>query len=392
MEKIVPVVRSPQVFPRSEYIRRLAAVKTKMTERDIPAVMITENPHITYLTGVTTPCDLCVLVVLLSHEEPVFILRWMDVAVAVEEGFLDRDNIIGYSEDFVGESDKNGYDAVIDFLLDQGLSKASIGLELCNLTVDAVEKFKTRLPHSHIEDFSHEVERIRTLKSDLEIEVIRQAAAISDAAVVRALEVFRPGVREADAVAEIAGALARGANGYIGTAIAPLHLAATSRIGNPHATWSEESLQQGSQINLEIAGVRHGYHAPICRTFSLGKPSDRLLQIHEAQLAGLEAGLSAIRGGAISGDVAQVIHSTTEKLGFKKRSRAGYAIGINWWEPTNSLKLGSRTILQPNMTFHLHLGSWVDEDFGYVISESIRVTKSGVEVLTKAPRELFVID
>ncbi|MCP9232827.1 Xaa-Pro peptidase family protein [Mesorhizobium sp. LMG 17147] len=386
------VVKGPQVFPRSEYLRRLAAVKTKMAERDIAAVVITENAHITYLTGsVAHSYDTRGVLVLASREEPVFVLRWMDVAAAVQETFMERDSIIGYSEEMMANPDKNGYDAVIDFLLDQGLGPSGIGFEMCDLTVDSAQKFKSRLPQARIEDFSNVVTRIRTLKSELEIAVMREAAAISDAGVLRAAEVMRPGLREADAIAEIVGTLARGANGKVGTWIATPFLCATSRIGNPHTTWSEDTLREGSQVNLEIAGVRHDYTAPICRTYSLGKPSDRLLRIHEAQRAGLEAGLNAIRAGAVSGEVAMAIHSTTEKHGFTKRSRAGYAIGIQWTERTTSLKLGDTTVLQPNMTFHMHLGSWVEEDFGYVLSESIRVTDSGVEVLTKAPRELFVL-
>lgn len=382
----------PQVFPRSEYLRRLAAVKVKMVECDIAALVITDNAHITYLTGsVAHSYDTRAVIVLASREEPVFILRWMDVAAAVQETFMKRDSIIGYSEELMGDPDKNGYDAVIDFLFDQGLGESAIGLELCNLTADSAAKFKGRLSQGRINDFSDVVTRIRTLKSDLEIAVMREAAAISDAGVLRAAEVMRPGMREADAIAEIVGTLARGANGKPGTWIATPYLCATSRIGNPHTTWSEDTLRKGSQVNLEIAGVRHDYHAPICRTYILGKPSDRLLRIHEAQLAGLEAGLNVIRAGAASGEVAKVIHSTTEKHGFTKRSRAGYSIGINWMEKTTSLKLSDPTVLQPNMTFHLHLGSWVEEDFGYVLSESIRVTESGVEVLTKAPRQLFML-
>ncbi|MER9402262.1 Xaa-Pro peptidase family protein [Mesorhizobium sp. M0615] len=386
------VVKGPQVFPRPEYLRRLAAVKVKMAERDIEAVVITESAHITYLTGSISPPDARGLIIFESREEPVFILRWLDVALTEQETFLDRDNILAYSEEFVGGPDTNGYDAVIDFLLDQGLSKASIGLELSDLTVASFEKFKTRLPQIRIVDFSHEVERIRSIKSDLEIAVMREAAAIADAAVLRALEIMRPGVKEADAIAEIVGALARGANGKIGTWLAEPFLCASSRIGSPHTHWSEDTLQQGSQINLEIAAVRHAYHAAICRTYSLGNPSDRLLRMHAAQLAGLEAGLSVIRSGVISDEVAGVIHRTTEKYGFKKRSRCGYGLGIGWWEQATSLKIGDSTVLQPNMTFHLHLGSWIEENFGCVISESIRVTESGVELLTKAPRELFVID
>lgn len=43
------------------------------------------------------------------------------------------------------------------------------------------------------------------------------------------------------------------------------------------------------------------------------------------------------------------------------------------------------------MTFHLMLGNWFDDDFGYMISESIRVTESGVEVLTNTPRKIFTL-
>ncbi|WP_027038928.1 M24 family metallopeptidase [Mesorhizobium ciceri] len=388
----MPVLKGPQVFPRREYLRRLTTVKARMAKRDIAALVITDNAHVTYLTGsVAHSYDTRGVVVLASREEPVFIPRWMDVAAAVQETFMERDSIVGYSEELMGDPDKNGYDAVIDFLVDQGLGQSDIGLELCNLTVDSAEKFKGRLPQARIHDLSNVVTRIRTLKSDLEIAVMREAAAISDAGVLRAAEVMRPGMREADAIAEIVGTLARGANGKPGTWIATPFLCATSRIGNPHTTWSEDILREGSQVNLEIAGVRHDYHVPICRTYSLGKPSDRLLRIHEAQLAGLEAGLIVIHAGAVSGDVALIIHSTTEKHGFKKQSRAGYSIGINWVEKTTSLKLGDTTVLEPNMTFHLHLGSWVEEDFGYVTSESIRVTESGVEVLTKAPRQLFTL-
>ncbi len=45
-------------------------------------------------------------------------------------------------------------------------------------------------------------------------------------------------------------------------------------------------------------------------------------------------------------------------------------------------------MLKPNMTFHLHLGNWIDEEFGLSSASCIRVT-TGVEVLTTAPRKIF---
>ncbi|TGV74920.1 M24 family metallopeptidase, partial [Mesorhizobium sp. M00.F.Ca.ET.158.01.1.1] len=123
----------------------------------------------------------------------------------------------------------------------------------------------------------------------------------------------------------------------------------------------------------------------------IGSPSDRLRRVHEIQVAGLEVALDAIRPGATCSDVANAFNRSIEKRGLKKETRCGYAHRIGWLEPTASLKDGDMTELLPNMTFHLMLGNWIEEDFGYVISETFRVTDSCVEVLTTAPRKIFEI-
>jgi Xaa-Pro aminopeptidase len=231
---------------------------------------------------------------------------------------------------------------------------------------------------------------LRIVKSDLEIAVMREAAAITDAAIRRAGEVLRPGLRESDAAAAIVAQLMRGVDGISGTGIArSFFLCASPRTGTSHIPWTDDVLQHGAQVNLELGGLRHGYVAPIMRTFSLGAPSERLRKVHEAELAGLEAALDAVEPGRTCGEVAEAFYRAAEAQGVKKESRCGYAVGINWMEPTASLQVRDPTILQPNMTFHLMLGNWMEEDFGYVISETFRVTESGADVLTQSPRELF---
>ncbi|MGX5845101.1 M24 family metallopeptidase [Mesorhizobium sp. ArgA1] len=387
------IVRGPQAFPRTEYMGRLARVKEEMARRELDVLFVSSASDITYLTGYTALSDYVPqgLVVQIAEEEPTFILRRMDAPAAIHETFMDRNRIVGYPEALIGNSDKDGYDAAIDFLIESGLGSRGIGVELSNLSVQTAEKFKRRLPTARVVDCTKAVAWIRLVKSDREIEVMREAAAISDAAILRAAEVIRPGVREADAVAEIMGTLVRGANGKRGTMIAQIGLCSSPRTGTCHIPWSEDVFRDGSQINLELGGVRHGYCAGIMRTFSIGAPSDRLRRIHDAEVAGLEAALGTVRPGSTCSDVANAFYRTIEKQGFRKESRCGYAHGIGWLEPTASLKDGDMTELKPNMTFHLMLGNWIDEDFGYVISETFRVTESGVEVLTSAPREIFQI-
>ncbi|MCK1692452.1 Xaa-Pro peptidase family protein [Bradyrhizobium sp. 144] len=386
------ITRGPQAFPRTEYLRRLAGVRSEMARREIDSLVVTDGSDITYLTGYTAKTTPQGLVISIHREEPTFIVRKQDVPAGVHQTFLERDNVIGFPEALMGNPDKDGYDAVIDFLFDVGLSNRGVGLQLGVLSAHSAGKFRARLPKATLVDCTKLVTWIRTVKSNLEISVMKEAAAITDAGVMRAAEVIRAGVREADAVAEIVGTLIRGANGNPGTAIASPFLCSSPRTGTSHVRWSEDVFRRGSQINLEIAGVRHGYTVPICRTFSIGQPSERLHRVHEAQLAGLEAALATVRAGRTCNDVAQTIYRTIEKLGVKKESRCGYAVGIDWMELTASFREGDMTVLQPNMTFHQHLGNWVDDEFGYVISETYRVTESGVEVLTSSPRRLFQLD
>lgn len=385
------ISKGPQAFPRIEYLRRLAAVKSEMARRDIDALVVSHSSNITYLTGYTARSGYVPqgLVVAIHKEEPAFILRQMDAPAAIHLTFLERSNVIGYRENLIGNPETDGFDAVIDFLHELGLANRGLGLELGYLSAQTTEKFKARMPKARIVDCTKAVAWIRFVKSDLEISVMREAAAIADAGIARAAEVIRSGMREADVMAEIAAILVRGANGKPGTDFASVFFCSSPRTGTCHIRWSEEIIRDGSQINLELGGIRHGYTAAIMRTFSVGPASVRLRRLHEAELSGLEVTLKTVRPGATCSDIANAFCRTIEKFGFKKDSRCGYPIGIDWTEPTASLKDGDMTELKQNMTFHLMLGNWIEEDFGYVISETFRVTESGAEALTSAPRKLF---
>ncbi|AMA60011.1 M24 family metallopeptidase [Bradyrhizobium sp. CCGE-LA001] len=382
------MVKAPQAFPRTEYLQRLAAVKREMERRDIDALMITSPANITYLSGYTSKSGYVPqgLVISLNEEEPTFFTRRMDAPAAMHQMFIDNSRVIGYAEDLIANPDVDGFDTIIDFLHDKGLSSGGVGLEAKVVSAQTVEKFKARMPTAQVVDFANAVHWIRGVKSDLEIALMREAAANADAGMTRAKEVIRPGVREADAAAEIIAALVRGVDGNPSTDLSGFFLCASPRSSTAHIRWSEDVFRQGSQINLEFGGVRHGYTSALMRTFSIGKPSDRLRRIHEGEVAGLEAALAAVKPGAVCGDVATAFNTTMKRHGLVKESRCGYAIGIDWTEPTASLKEGDRTVLKPNMTFHLMLGNWIDEDFGYVISETFRVTETSAEVFSKLPR------
>lgn len=387
-------IKGLQVFPYDEYMRRLDCVKAKMKAKDVDTLVVFDLSNITYLTGYNARSAYVpqALVVKNNEEVPTFMLRPMDAASALHQTFLPRDKVIGYPESLVGSEDIDGYDAIIDFILDGRSTGENIGLELGDLSSSSERKFHSRLQGINLVDCTKLVTWVRLIKSDLEVVLHREAAAIVDAAMTRASEVIRPGVREADVMAEVAATLARGVNGKPSTDLTAMFMCSSPRTGSAHISWSEDVLRAGSQVNLEVGAVRHAYTSAIMRTFSIGKPSDRLRRVHEAELEAMHAALEVVKPGNTCSDVAEAFYQTLGKHGLKKESRCGYPLGINWLEPTASLKVGDMTVLKPNMVFHLMLGNWIDEEFGYVLSETIRVADGGVEVLTNSVQKIFEID
>ncbi|WP_392692048.1 aminopeptidase P family N-terminal domain-containing protein [Bradyrhizobium sp. RDI18] len=78
--------------PKAEYLRRLSAVKSEMTRRDINALVATSAANISYLTGNRTRItSLHGIVVTIRKEEPTFIVRRIDVpGGCFHQTFLER--------------------------------------------------------------------------------------------------------------------------------------------------------------------------------------------------------------------------------------------------------------------------------------------------------------
>ncbi|MGX1350454.1 Xaa-Pro aminopeptidase [Bradyrhizobium elkanii] len=134
--------------------------------------------------------------------------------------------------------------------------------------------------------------------------------------------------------------------------------------------WSEDVFREDSQINIELSGHRHNYVAEIMRTFSIGAPSERLRRLHESEVSHLGAALSAVKPGHTYSDVANAFYRTIEERGFKKgvtlRLRNWHRLDETYGEPR-----GWRCDeVEAEHDFPSDAGYWIDDDFGYVISET----------------------
>jgi Xaa-Pro dipeptidase len=311
---------------------------------------------------------------------------------------LDEDHILTYPEAYVELPAHHPAERFAEVLGARGWGNGRIGIEgdayYTTPKVDWV--LRQVLPKAEIIDADLLVSWVRAVKSAAEIDYMRQAAQIAQRAMTVAIETIRPGVRECDAAAEIVRAQLRGTDEFGGDypAIFPIVLAGKKSSAS-HSPWSDEPFRDGQAVVLEVSGCRRRYHAALCRTLHLGIPPDNYRRLAEVVRVGHDEALRAVRPGNTCEDVEAAWRRSLRGTGFTKESRLGYTIGLayppNWGERTASIRRGDTTKLLPNMTFHLLGGLWLEE-WGYELSETIRVTDDGFEALTNFRRQLFVED
>ncbi|UCH23961.1 MAG: M24 family metallopeptidase [Deltaproteobacteria bacterium] len=387
------------LFEIDEYKTRIEKTKKSMARQGIEILLVADPANMNYLTGYDgwsfyTPQ---VVMVILDEDEPFWIGRGMDANGARHTVFLSHEHIIGYPDHYVQALDKHPMNFVADEIKQRGWEKRPIGVEMdaYYFTARSFGELKKSLPDSQFIDGNLLVNWIRIIKSPGEIEYMQQAGKIAGKVMQTAIDTLAAGVRECDAVAAVYHAQASGTPEFGGDypAIVPM-MPTGEKTSAPHLTWTDHPYKKEEAVNLELAACRHRYHCPIARTAFIGKnPPEKLKQLADITVEGLNLTLDAIKPGLQCEEVELVWRNHIAKEGFEKESRIGYSMGLNyppdWGEHTASLRPGDKTILEPNMTFHMILGMWMD-DWGFECSESFRVTANGCETFADFPRKLFI--
>lgn len=385
-------------FSQSEYQERIAKTKESMERKGIEVLLVANPANMNYLSGYDGWSFYVdqLLVVIIDEEQPVWIGRRQDANGAKATTWLYRDNIIPYPDDYVHSKTKHPMEFVADILAQIGQTNRVIGVEMESyyFTALAFEKLKNKLPNATFKDASLLVNYVRMIKSDAEIEHIRRAAKIVEKAMYTATNTIRKGVRQCDAVANIYHDLISGTEEFGGDypAIVPL-LPSGENTSTPHLTWSDNKYKNGEMVIIEIAGCYQRYHSPLARTVYLGRPDAKITDVSNIVVEGLNEALAKVKPGVTCEEIEEAWGKVISRHGIEKESRLGYSMGLNyppdWGEHTASIRKGDKTILKPNMTFHLIPGLWFD-DYGIEISESFRVTETGCEVLANFPRGLVI--
>lgn len=377
----IPETGTP--FPRSEYERRQQKVLEAMARASLDALLVTAHGHLRYLTGYHgygayfAPFPL----ILAAGRAPAYVVREYEVPAIRAESCIDE--IVPYTQQY------DFAKACADVLRRYGLQGQRIGLELgCwNLAPADVSALQRQLPNLKVADATRLVATVAAVKSELELEAMRGAMAMTDLAVQTFQRSLRDGISEAEVAAAIEAEVKK-AGGELRTTALNLIFGERTRL--PHGAPTRHPIRNNQPAMTELGGSKHGYAAGLVRSAVLGQHPETE-SLHGLAVEALEAAIAAIKPGVAAGAVDAAARKVIERSGRPVfRHRAGYQTGINWTERGNlSLEPDAADILEASMTLHLPIILFGEKGYLFGSSEHVVVTERGAEMLSRTPHTLY---
>ena len=386
-------------FSTQEFSNRLKKTKDSMIKNNIEVLIISDPSNMNYLTGYDgwsfyVPQG---VIKSLDLNEPLLFGRLQDSKGAKVTTYLQEENILGYPEDLIQSPPLHPYDYLADFLNKNNLANKNIGVEMDSYyySAECHARLLNQCPNASFHNAYLLVNWIRLIKSDNEIKYMKEAGIITEIGMQKAYDTIKPGIRQNQVAGNIQQSLLSG-NEDMGGEYSGLTLILASGISASasHLTPTDKKFKQNEGTIIELSGVRNRYHSPLARTVYIGNPDSKTADTLKITNEGIDRAIEQVKPGNTANDVAVAFWKVLTKYGLEKDSRCGYPIGIgyppDWGEHTLSIRKKDMTVLNPNVTFHLKAGMWMDT-WGLELSESIRVTENGCETLCNMSRNLHVI-
>jgi Xaa-Pro aminopeptidase len=261
--------------------------------------------------------------------------------------------------------------------------RGRVGFEAEHLPYAALERLRELSPAEWVPT-KGVIERLRLKKSPEEVARIRQAQALAERALERALTLLRPGVEEREVALEIEFFLRK--EGAEDVAFPPI-VASGARGALPHARASEKRLEPGELITLDLGAKVAGYHSDMTRTVALGKPSPEMRRVYEAVQEALEVALQGLKPGRTGKEVDALAREALGRHGLDRYfvHSLGHGVGLAVHEGPG-LSPYTEEVLEPGMVVTVEPGVYLPGVGGVRIEELVLITEDGIELLSRFPR------
>ena len=378
-------------FSREEFTGRITRTTAALAAADLDGLLIFRQESMYYLTGYDSFGFVHFQCLYLGVDGTMTLLtRAPDLRQARHTSTIED---IRIWTDRGGASQGDDLKAILD---DQGCRDKRLGVEF---EAYGLTGAKWRMVEAALEGFcsladaSNLINALRVVKSPAELDYIRRAAELGDAALIEANRLAVAGAYEGDILAAMQGAIFSGGGDYPGNEfiIGSGHDALLCRYfsGRRH-------LDGQDQLMIEFAGVYRHYHAALMRTIVIGEASDRQRAMHAACVEALAACQDALKPGRLVGEVFDVHARLFDGAGYgdHRFNACGYSMGATFspnWMDWPMFYADNPVEIVPGMVYFLHMILMdSDHDVAMAVGESVLVGEAGCERLSRASTDLVV--
>lgn len=378
-------------FDREEFSRRQQNVCRKMQQAGLDGLLIFRQESMYYLTGYDTEGFVLFQAMYMSCDGRIALLtRSADRLQARITSTLEDVRI------WVDREGANPAQDLKDLLAEYGCAGKHIGVEYeaygltgqrAMMVNDALDGF------CHLSDASDLVRLVRLVKSPAELNYVRKAGKIVDAAWNVANQKSVPGAFLGDVYGEMMHVM-MSMDGDPSASRWPMGAGTNSMLVRYHT--GKETIGTNDQVQHEFAGSFRHYHAAAMSVIITGDVDPRQQAMFHACREALERCKDALRPGATVGEIydAHKASLTAAGYGHACLNACGYTLGITYppsWMDWPMLWTGNPDVIEEGMVFFMHM-ILLDDTTNLTMSlgETAIVTSGACEPVCHAPQELIV--
>ena len=231
------------------------------------------------------------------------------------------------------------------------------------------------------------IEKQRTIKDKEEIDNIRKACEITDKCFKHLLNFIKSGITEKEISYEIQRYFT--SNGASGLAFDSI-VASGVNSSMPHAVPTDKIIENGDIITLDFGCKYNGYCSDMTRTIFVGYVKEEIKEIYNLVLKNQKQTLEEMYDGANTKILFKMVENDFKIHKYELPHALGHGVGLDVHEEP-SIGIRKENILKENMVITDEPGIYIPGKFGVRIEDTVLITKSGCEPLTKSYKGYIII-
>lgn len=385
------------------YKNKIKALQTKMSEKDLKAVICFKPQNTFFLSGFNPVLYSHPVVVIVPAEgEAVLLVHSLRANHSKDEAAIKNIRLFGMWGTQKPIAD-NAYDAISIILDELNAKHGNIGYEGDFLSVGQFKKIEDISKAAAMIDVKDMLLKSRVIKTEYEIILLKLASYMTNLGMKAAIDTIRSSEIEVSIAAEYAmrkawskdlGEFEVASFGNTeGGIVNALWCYSSSGKRVPYGCdCPKDRTPKNGEVCLPVVwAVCDGCHSENERTVIIGKLDDYHQKAYDAMLEGRKRAFAMIKEGVTAGQVYEAATSAYVEAGFKDYlpGRVGHGMGQSLHEEP-SLSRNSEVVLQAGMVVTVEPGL-VFPDWGSVRhSDTVVVRKNGIEKLTMTENDFIV--